>query len=187
MTTPKITVDTSNKIVEDTTEQQLADMASRVKEAGRAVFDDNVPYGSDEDSSNDDTSDDDYIPPVNNRCTDRSNVLSASDRIYMDNQNLWKKMTKASATSERLEERIRYLQLDMNNKIVECDKHVKNVTRLKELCKEHQTIIRSNSATLQKMAVFCSVSAAANIVLLVYSATGINLILLAFSMVHQST
>lgn len=103
---------TSNdETVRKTTEEELKKLAEQLKSNPKVTCDndENIPFGSD------DSSDDEFIPRTN------QGVLSASDRIYVDNQKLWTKISKVTAASERLEEKLHYIKLDLNNKHIDCD------------------------------------------------------------------
>ena len=111
--------------VRKTTEEELSKLAEHLKAKSKVTCDndDNIPFDSN-DSTSDDSSDDEFIPRK------QQSVLSASDRIYVDNQKLWTKISKVTAVSERLEEKLHFIKLDLNNSHIDCTSFQKENDKL---------------------------------------------------------
>ena len=94
-------------------------------------------YNSDSDNNSDsDYSSDnnyDYIyNKVYNKQNKKTKMISMKNRMYIDNQLLWKKNKKLVSENRKLDKHIRYLQLEHNNVIVDISN---DNTKYKELCK----------------------------------------------------
>ena len=103
-------------------------------------------------------------------------VLSASDRIYMDNQNLWKKISKISAECERFEERLRYVQLDLNNKHVECDRHVAEIERLRQTHRRQRDMLARSSNDLARAVFWCTLACSVSGGYIFHDLTGVSIL-----------
>lgn len=184
----KMSVSEAEKLKEKTTQEQLAQLAKSIQEAANkpmelTIPDDNIPL--DEESSTDSS---DYIPPAEKKRKHSKHdisVLSASDRIYQDNQNLWKKMNKTSAALERIEERLRYVQLDLNNKHVECDKAHAEVGRLKSVCKMQLTAAKLIEYKYKALMVYFALMTLANVSLILYTFAGVNLFVVTYNWIGE--
>uniref|UniRef100_A0A6C0F828 Uncharacterized protein n=1 Tax=viral metagenome TaxID=1070528 RepID=A0A6C0F828_9ZZZZ len=133
MENPRFGFEEARKITENTTKEQLSILADLMnKKESIDIPDDNVPINhSDSDTSSD--TDDEILPIEKKRkqTAKKTTVLNASDRIYQDNQVLWSKLSKLTAISEKTEERLHFIQLDLNTKYVECEKQINEIKLLK--------------------------------------------------------
>ena len=105
--------------------------------------DDNVPYGSQSDSDFEDSDCERYKKSSKSK-QQKSRQLQGIDMIYVDNQKLWSRYSKALRELERIEERLRYLQLEYNNKCVENE-------RLSSENSKHSFSIKSITAKITKL------------------------------------
>jgi hypothetical protein len=136
--TPNAPLNFYSDVVKNTTATELSDLAQKIKQQHKHIEldDDNIP--PEEESDSDSDSDYEITPKKHKSSHEQSSILSASDRIYVDNQNLWIKLNKSNSSLERIEEKLRYVQLDLNTKFAECDKLNDNLTKLKLTCKTQQ-------------------------------------------------
>ena len=77
--------------------------------------DENVPFKHDDDSESEEEVVHHQSAEKKRKCIVVSQP-SGLDRIYIDNQKLWKEIAKLKSENERLEERLRYANLEGNNR-----------------------------------------------------------------------
>ena len=128
----------------ETITPELEKHARSIKEHG---FPMKKPNSDLEMSTDSDSESDSDFEPERKRKSFKKN-LHGMDMLYVDNQNLWKKLAKVKSELNVVEERLRYLQLEHNNKIVDISDLKQSNSNLKTDVKIYKTqniqIVKSN-------------------------------------------
>lgn len=123
----------------ETVTPELEKHARAIKEQGFPMKKNNpeleVSSESESDMS-DSESDSDYAPKKKSH---KKQIPTGMDMIYIDNQNLWKKLAKVKGELNIVEERLRYLQLEHNNKVVDIADQKETISNLKNEIKVQKT------------------------------------------------
>lgn len=157
--------------VRKTTEEELSKLAEHLKAKSKVTCDndDNIPFDSN-DSTSDDSSDDEFIPRK------QQSVLSASDRIYVDNQKLWTKISKVTAVSERLEEKLHFIKLDLNNSHIDCTSFKKENDKLSKFIIVQNKHVKHLESQLNTYYIYNIVVTAYTLILWTEATFGIDII-----------
>ena len=172
------TSEEAKEVTNKTTEEQLLLLADALKATpsdNMELKDDNIPIDDTSDS------DEDYAPIEKKRKQiSKSSVLSASDRIYMDNQDLWNKLSKTTAQFERTEERLRYVQLDLNTKHVDFEKQKIELKRLRIISANQLKELKCVKYYYSTVWIYLYILFTINIIVVLHGYFGINLFSLTF-------
>ena len=135
----KMTPEEAAKIARQTTENELAKLAEIIK--NKKIPARNDVSESESDSDTDDSSDEDFVPSkrkrTNNSIQLQQNVES---KMYVDNQNLWKKIHKYGIELNRVQKELHYLQLELNNKTIDCNKSKEQLVTIETLTYENKKL-----------------------------------------------
>ena len=134
----KVSPEEAERKMRETTEAELAKLAELMKTqkipARKDVMSDS------EESDSDDSDDEDYIPSKRKRVSKPQHVVQqdVESKMYIDNQKLWQKIHKYGIELNRAEKELHYMQLELNNKTVECNE-------MKSLNKELISVNHTNT------------------------------------------
>ena len=140
----------------DLTESHLAELAKSIQKDGYPTSlknvitcdsDENIPYNASDDDDESD-SEEEVIQLTKKRKGGSHAHVKGFDRVYIDNQQLWMKLSKTKAELKQVEERLHYTRLEHNNKVVEIDTFKKEIARLKTSGKSVQTKLQLVNNTL---------------------------------------
>ena len=121
----KVSPEEAARTSKETTEAELSKLAELMKTK-------KIPprrhISSDEESetSYSDSDDEDYIPK--SKTQKRNKPQNVESKMYIDNQQLWKKIHKYGIELNKVQKELHYMQLELNNKSIECNE-------LQEKCK----------------------------------------------------
>jgi len=149
----KMTAEEAAKIAKQTTENELAKLAEIMKNqklpARNDVLDE-VEFDSDVSDTEDSSDDEDFVPSKRKRNSSSNSIQlhqNVESKMYVDNQNLWKKIHKYGIELNRVQKELHYLQLELNNKTIEYNKQ-------KEQCKTIETFTNENKKLQTKLIYF---------------------------------
>ena len=126
----KVSSEEAQRKMRETTETELAKLAEIMKTQKIPSRNEVISDTETSDSDNDDCSDyEDYIPSKRKRISKQSIVpQDVESKMYIDNQKLWQKIHKYGIELNRTEKELHYMQLELNNKTVECNE-MKNLNK----------------------------------------------------------
>ena len=143
----KVSADEAKKQMQETTQAELAKLAELMKTQKLPVRRDIM---SDEESVNSDDSDsddEDYVPSKRKRTHKPVLQQDVESKMYLDNQNLWKKIHKYGIELNRNQKELHYLQLELNNKTVDCNE-------LKDKCRSIDILTEQNQKLNKTLLIF---------------------------------
>ena len=116
----KMTVDEAAKISAEKTRVELEKLQKTIKQTNAFEMNNVMKTPSDVESIGSTIdSDDDEISTHPVRRSKQMPRLTMEDRMYNDNQKLWKKNQELKAELEKTNKQLRYLQFEHNNKCIE--------------------------------------------------------------------
>lgn len=127
----------AQKLAEAATKAELESLNKEIKEQHKnnmkSTDDDPSDFDFDV-SSDDDSASSEDTPKIGKS---KYTVMSMQDRMYVDNQTLWKKNKNLQMLNDKLENKIHYIQLDYNNCRIELSE---TKGKLKEYKLAHQNV-----------------------------------------------
>ena len=138
----KVSPEEAKRQMQDTTEAELAKLAELMKTQKFSGRKDVMSESESNHSEDDDSDDEDYIPAKRKRVSKAHQDVES--KMYIDNQKLWQKIHKYGIELNRTEKELHYMQLELNNKTVECN-DLKNVNKaLVEVQTTNTRLVKTN-------------------------------------------
>lgn len=138
VTCVKVSAEEAKRQMEETTKAELAKLTQLMKTQKIPERRDIMSENDSDSESDYSSSDEDYVPSKRKRISPSQSLqVDVESKMYVDNQNLWKKIHKYGLELHRSQKELHYMQLELNNKCIEyntLELECKKIDEYKERC-----------------------------------------------------
>lgn len=148
-----VTPEEAAKMSEEKTKQELEKLQQTIKEKG-SQFDNDYKNPSDIDDSDhswSSESESDSDSEYERKPKRKTKVSGIDNRMYNDNQKLWKKIQKLEGALAKSDKELRYLKYEYNNKCIDVTKFENKNSKLNDAIKEHVSHSEDTDKNIKKM------------------------------------
>ena len=152
-----VTPEEAAKMSEEKTKQELEKLQQTIKEQGSQfendfknpsdIDDSDHSWSSESDTESDSESEYERKP----RHKKKDKVSGIDNRMYNDNQKLWKKIQKLEGALAKSDKELRYLKYEYNNKCIDITKLENKNSKLNDAIKHHVSHSEDTVKNIKKM------------------------------------
>lgn len=152
-----VTPEEASKMSEEKTKKELEKLQQTIKEQG-SQFENDFKNPSDiedsdhswsSESETDSESDSEYERKPKRKT--KGSGSGIDNRMYNDNQKLWKKIQKLEGALAKTDKELRYLKYEYNNKCIDITKLENKNSKLNDAIKEHVSHSEDTDKNIKKM------------------------------------
>jgi hypothetical protein len=150
-----VTPEEADKMSEDKTKQELEKLYQTIKEKG-SQFENNFKTpsdieGTDQNWSSESETDSESDREYERKPRRKTRGSGIDNRMYNDNQKLWKKIQKLEIAVAKSDKELRYLKYEYNNKCIDITKLESKNSKLDDVIKKQVTHSEDTDKNIKRM------------------------------------